>query len=143
MHAKIAAQKQEYNERQAAAARNKATAQEQLRGVPIAVHFPAADGGQQQRKQWQNVEVPEPKNNEWCSDRPKRGGVDLSPEQRRAAWEEMQEAARRNRQQSGINERQGQAGGLAAFLGVPDGPKQGDVVKRVAAAYLSPEERWV
>ena len=119
MHAKIAAQKQEYMDRQAAAARYKAKAEDQVKGHPD-IAAPIIDGRQQQRRQWQNVDASEPKTDELARDPPKRGEVILSPEQRRAAWEDMQEAARRNRQQAGADDR---PGGLAAFLGVPDPPK--------------------
>ena len=142
MHAKIAAQKQEYLDRQAAAMKNKAAAEDQIRGPSVAV----APGP---RKQWQQVEVPDVGKQQGGGESkwggggggdPKgagRGAVELTAEQRRAAWDEMQAAAKRNRQQAGAEA--GGAGGLAAFLGVPEG-RDGDGAGR-AVARPSSEER--
>ena len=138
MHAKIAAQKQEYMDRQAAAMKNKAAVEQQIRGPSVAL--PAGP-----RKQWQPVEVLDAGkvgDSKWTGVEqraPPRGVVELTPEQRRAAWEEMQAAAKRNRQQAGAEA--GGGGGLAAFLGVPEG-NNGDRDEGRVPARPSSEERY-
>lgn len=135
MHAKIAAQKQEYLDRQAAALKNKAAVEEQIRGPSAAMP----------RKQWQPVEVPEAGKegeSKWAGGElkvPARGAVELTPGQRRAAWEEMQAAAKHNRQQAGAEAAGG--GGLAAFLGVPEGKDVGREENMRGVARPSSEER--
>ena len=143
MHAKIAAQKQEYVDRQAAAMRNKAAVEDNIRG-PSAGR--AGQPQQQQpRRQWQDVEpaaeptraeerdrgTPPPAGREGAAGQKPPSASELSPEQRRAAWEELQEAAKRNRQAAGVEDNRrggggGGGGGLAAFLGVPEGGAAGE-----------------
>ncbi len=94
MHAQSAAQKQEYVDRQAAAARNRAAAED--RGPPVVVAVPAGGNARPQpRRQWQDVE---PAEGRVAAEGGQRiggaaaggRGIELSPEQRRAAWDEMQ-----------------------------------------------------
>ncbi|KAF5839493.1 kinase-like domain-containing protein [Dunaliella salina] len=143
MHAKMAAQKKEYYERQQQAARNRAAAEEEARG-PAAAAAAAGkvDGALErksppvevfekprQRKQWQSSETPPDVSPRGGSpdgdgeappgrkeDKGAGAGEALTPEARRAVWEEMRAGVERNKR-AAAEERRG--GGLAAFLGVP------------------------
>ena len=146
MHAKMAAQKREFFERQQQAARTRA-AVEQQQGCAAASRptapaapapraaAPAADGPtvqvserppaqQRQRRQWQAPDTVQlsPRSSSQAGDEQPATGVGaaegaLTPEARRAVWEEMRAGAERNKR-AAAQEHAG--GGLAAFLGVPE-----------------------
>ncbi|KAG2486399.1 hypothetical protein HYH03_014976 [Edaphochlamys debaryana] len=144
MRAKIAAQRREYQDRQAEAARNRAIAEQQLGRGPGGGEVQVFAGPKVPRRQWSPPRVEDrplgagednggagPR--EEAPERPARGGAGagggqgqgqgdyLSAEQRRAVWEEQKAAAERNRRAVQEGERHG---GIAEFLGVPRGPPE-------------------
>ncbi|GFR44775.1 hypothetical protein Agub_g6107 [Astrephomene gubernaculifera] len=139
LRARIAAQRKEFQDRQAEAARNRAAAEHQLgRGAPEVQVL--AGGGRPSRRHWSPPRVEEgargaagEDGDEGAAGRGgagagagagRRGNEDyLSAEQRRAVWEEQRAAAERNKRAAQEAERHG---GLAEFLGVPRGGDDSD-----------------
>ncbi|KAJ9525273.1 hypothetical protein QJQ45_020808 [Haematococcus lacustris] len=122
LRAKMAAQRQEFQERQQAAQRNRGQA---LQGDGPAAPAPAPPG--RPRRQWSPVHVPDERAEQAAeaklNGRAGREEGGLTPEQRRAVWEDMRAGAERNRRAAAEGEQQ-RGRGLAAFLGVPDEPEQ-------------------
>jgi len=145
MHAKMAAQKKQYYERQQQAARNRAAAEEEVRG-PGAAASSKGDALERksppvevfekprQRKQWQSSDTPpdvsprrgspeaDGEQSPMCKENKGAGAGELTPEARRAVWEEMRAGAERNKRAAAEVQ---QGGGLAAFLGVPSESQDG------------------
>eukprot|EP00798_Chlamydomonas_sp_ICE-L_P019018 gene19018-25610_t len=132
--AQMAAQKKEYYERQQAAQKIKADAAGAGAGAALwggmaaaqVKHSPSqkqrAANNQQaaQRPDWSPIKAPERAVSAEAGVVGGRGGAanGLTPEQRRAVWEEQKAAAERNKRHGG--EENGRGGGLAAFVGVQE-----------------------
>ncbi|GLI70930.1 hypothetical protein VaNZ11_016024 [Volvox africanus] len=127
MRARIAAQKKEYLDRQAEAARNRAAVEQQIgRAAQPEVQVL---GGRGPRRQWSPPRAEEADRDRGLADEAGPAGAGaghagarrhnedyFSAEQRRAVWEEQRAAAERNKRAVQEAERHG---GIADFLGVP------------------------
>ncbi|GIL63301.1 hypothetical protein Vafri_17397 [Volvox africanus] len=127
MRARIAAQKKEYLDRQAEAARNRAAVEQQIgRAAQPEVQVL---GGRGPRRQWSPPRAEDADRDRGQADEAGPAGAGpghagarrhnedyLSAEQRRAVWEEQRAAAERNKRAVQEAERHG---GIADFLGVP------------------------